>query len=164
MPRQAILAATQSRKWNASALTLEQAFMLAGQFSVGYETLLWQLSVGLQLMPEGHLTTLTKHKPKAIRKSLCADSADSGLVVLDSQWQSVPLDLELGDYIVADATIALENPLLAIHDESEGTQIWKAVKVGAVRPTNAKTDTLIRVSQRGYIGSWKYRYLAKEDE
>lgn len=164
MPRQAILAATQSRKWNASTLTPEQAFTLAGLFGVGYETLLWQLSVGLQLMPQGRLDTLTKYKPKAIRKSLCPDSADSGLVVLDSQWQSVPLDLELGDHIVADASIVLENPLLAIQDESNGTHIWKAVKIGAVRSTNAKTETLIRVAQRGYVGSWKYRYLAKEDE
>lgn len=164
MPRQALLAATHSRQWIISALTPEQAFTLAGLFGVGYETLLWQISVGLQLMPQGRLSTLTKHKPKTIRKSLCPDSADSGLLVLDSQWQSVPHDLELGDHIVADTNIALESPLLAIQDESDGTRTWKAVRIGVVRPTNARTDSLIRVSQRGYVGSWKHRYLAEEDE
>ena len=164
MPRQAIMATTHCRDWDISSLTPEQAFTLAGLFGVGYETLLWQLSFGLQLMPQDHRSTLTKHKPKAIRKLLCPDSADSGLTVIDSKWQSGPLDLEIGDIIVTDKSIDLDVPLLAKQNGGDGTCTWKAVKVGFARTAIARTDSLIRVSQRGYIGSWRHRYLAEEDE
>jgi Zn-dependent peptidase ImmA (M78 family) len=162
MPRPAILAATSSRKWDVSNLTPDQAFSLAGLFGVGYDTLLWQLSAGLQLMPQSRFGTLSKHKPKTIRRSLCNESADSGLIVLDRQRETVPVDMELGDFIVADNSIALESNLLVLQNESDTTRTWKAVKVGVSRPATASAFSLIRVSKRGYVGSWKHRYLDEE--
>jgi len=164
MPRQAILSATKMRGWTITSLSVEQTYTLASVFGVGYKSLLWQLFAGLQVLHEDHFNDLSKFTPKAIRNGLWEPSKDSNLVILDTRWKSVTVDLELGDVLIADLKGDLDTCPLTLQSEVNAQQVWEATKVGTVRLANASNEVLIRVSQRGYVGSWRYRYLTEGDE
>src|SRR5690606_34351183 len=84
MPRQAVLAAAKACHLSLASLTPEQAFILAGLFTVGYSSLLWQLAHGLQLLPEARFRELKRHQPKSIRSLLYPPSVATGLIVFGS--------------------------------------------------------------------------------
>jgi len=162
MPRQAVLSATKARDWEVAEILPEQVFAIASVFGVGYESLLWQLSTGLQLLPQNRLAGLSKYAPKSIRKSVWQASADSGLVLLDNLWRSVTVDLELGDFLATNSDASFDTDLLALQSEGNGRRIWKAVDIGTAQQAGTIAEALIRVSRRGYVGAWRYRYLAED--
>lgn len=164
MPRQAILAAAQVGNLDIKGMTPEQAFLMAGQFSVGYSALLGQLTFGLQLMPRERFEELKRHQPKAIRTVLYPPSATTGLFVLHDDYPYAAVDMEVGDFLLAPAPVAIDATLLASRPRHAHSAVWEAACVGQERLSLANgREVAIRVSRRGYVGAWRYRFLPEED-
>nr|WP_231993619.1 ImmA/IrrE family metallo-endopeptidase [Pseudobythopirellula maris] len=164
MPRQAILAAAKAYHLDIKSITPEQTFLIAGLFSVGYSALLGQLTFGLQLLPRGRFDGLKRHQPKSIRSVLYPPSAKSGLVVFHDDYPSATVDMEVGDFVLAQEAFADEPALLTSHPRHDEQTVWEAACVGQERLKLANgREVAIRVSRRGYVGAWRYRFLPEEE-
>lgn len=162
MPRQAVVTAVRLRNWEITQLTPRQTFTLAGLFGVGYQTLLWQLSSGLQLLPDGRRRELLRSKPKSIRGELWPASAETRLVIWDALCGGLPVDLEVGDFLMICDDASADSELLQHVGSISGCQIQVARTVGQSRITHARGKALIRVARQGYIGTWRHRFLTEE--
>jgi hypothetical protein len=164
MPRQAILAASKAHHLDIKSITPEQTFLIAGLFRVGYSALLRQLTYGLELLPRGRFEELKRHQPKSIRAILYPPSAKSGLVVLHGDYPSATVDMEVGDFVLAQGAFADGPGLLTSHPSHDGQAVWEADCVGQERLKLANgREVAIRVSRRGYVGAWRYRFLPEEE-
>lgn len=159
MPRQAVVRALRLRNWEVMQLTPEQGFTLACLFGVGYETLLWQLSAGLQLLPTNQLPELLKAKPKAIRSQLWPASAETRLLHCDAFWGDLPIDLEVGDYLMTCELASLDTECLQEVGTGKGFRVWSARAAGHCRLELPNANAPIRVARQGYVGTWRNRFL-----
>lgn len=164
MPRQAVLRAARLRDWDLTTLQPKQALTLAGFFGVGYESLLWQLSNGLQLLPPEQFSALSKVGPKSLRGEIYQAAADTNLLILDRAWRTVPADLEVGDFLLTSIDAATQSPILESAGGNGEHRIWLAREVGHAQIHHAGGTVSVRVSRRGYVGSWRNRFLVEEED
>jgi hypothetical protein len=147
-----------------ATLTPIQAFTLAGVFAVGYQTFLWQLAVGLQVVEDAAFRSLLKSKPKAIRRDIWPASADSKLAIVDDAWEITPLDLEVGDFVATTHEADLTSPLFQKVADTADHSIWIAETPGRGHLSRDKRKISVRVSRKGYIGAWRHRFVPEVDD
>lgn len=164
MPRQAVVHALRLRSWDVRTLSPSQAFCLAGVFGVGYRTFLWQLAIGLQVLPEVEFQKLLKAKPKEIRREIWPASAATRLLVIDSAWECTPIDVEVGEFIATVREAVLPTPFFNRAGSASELSIWVAATPGRAQLTLNRRKVAVRVSRADYVGSWRHRFAAEVDE
>lgn len=163
MPRQAVVHALRLRDWDVTTLSPKQAFCLAGIFGVGYGTFIWQLAVGLQILPDADSKRLLKAKPKEIRREIWPAAAATRLLVVDSAWEGTPVDLEVGDFIATVRDAGLSAGLLREAGNASEFSVWVAETPGRGQLTQGGRKVAIRVSRKDYVGAWRHRFVAEVD-
>ena len=79
--------------------TPEQAFMLAGYFSVGYTTLIHHLRSALQVLPNTRAQALLKVSPRKAQSLLLGWQTPQTVAVVDAHWTGRAVDVAVGDFI-----------------------------------------------------------------
>jgi len=167
MPYEAVERAFSRRSWNLERPSEVQVFVIASQLGVGYSTLIHHLRWSMRRISEARSSLLLETTPKIIRNRLLGHEKSSNLVVADRKWESVPVDLSVGDYaLLPEGTELIESP-----NVTETKSANKAVAVLAVRPGIGRLfsqttgwSSFVRVSRKNYCGRSKFRHLEDTDD
>ncbi len=163
MPKRAIQEALARRQWHVGSLTPQQAFILSGQFGVGYQTLIQHLHRSVQLIAPWQLSELERWSPKSLRHALAGPTAGPHLLVGDAEWGEVPIDLEVGDSVLLPPDIALSGDQL---EPGSAHGVWRHCVAGKPGISNIQTENwtcFVRVSRREFTGWAKYRHFPENE-
>jgi Zn-dependent peptidase ImmA (M78 family) len=165
MPAWAIDAALIVRNWRAYEVNAVQAYTLACQFGVGYETLIQHLRYSLNILPSSVAERLLKTTPKRLRKEILGDDTLRHLVLVDGCWRRVAIDLQVGDIAVIRDNVSLEGACAReIGDCPHGAVIEGSIPgVGFVRSRNTDWAASVRVRRKDFHGRSIYRHLEDPD-
>jgi len=161
MPKSAVERALTCRGWKLTALTGEQAYTIAGLFGVGYSTLVNHLRWSLGILAATKAEELLRMSPKQIRRHWLEHDTSNNVVVLDRFWVGRPIDLKVGDFVVAPKGIEVESPNLQLVRETRHGIILETKQPGIGRlsiPAEGWAN-FVRVSRSAYVGLAKYRHL-----
>jgi hypothetical protein len=164
MPRAAVMDAFQRRQWDAQRPTAQQAYLISGEIGVGYETLLNHMTYTLELIPRADRDRLVKTTPKALKLELTGDPAVRRVVLVDSFWKHVPIDVECGEMVLLPPGAGAECPLLTLVAHREDVSVYAASRPGQETIVIGSGEVPIRVARQHYIGPYSNRYLADPDE
>lgn len=167
MPARAVETAFARRGWVPSSVQPLEAYTVATQLGVGYETLVRHLRSSLGLISESQARRLLRTTPKAIRSSVLGTaSAASFLVIADSHWSDAPIDLEVGDLAITPKGVRLEGTSVGPLGSHTLGDLFLACAPGISRVEShgALWSSFIRVSRRNYSGRSIYRHLDEPDD
>jgi hypothetical protein len=164
MPKTAVLHAFSARGLNIREATAVDVFRVSCWLGVGYSTLLKHLKYDLHLMSEDQFDELIKHSPKAIRESLLANDAGGELVIADEHWNSRPIDLKVGDVLLAPPGATIEGRACTPGGDVRCGTLFNASKPGIARVEKVGWAAFIRVSRNGYEGRSVFRHLEEADD
>ena len=163
MPKMAVQRAFSVRNWSIEGSTPGQIYTVSNYFGVGFSTLVHHLSKSLRLLPEPHAEELLMVGPrKAQAQVLGWESADKVWVV-DSHWSGRAIDVEVGDFILAQRETDHEGGCLEGVEVSGNGRLFRACQSGLGRICNASGwSAFVRVSRRAFVGRSIFRHLAEE--
>jgi Zn-dependent peptidase ImmA (M78 family) len=164
MPRAAVLEAFSRRNWNAAKSVPLQAFLIAGELGVGYETLLTHLQVVLAVLPEAAKNELCRTSPKAIKSAIVGTTWAGPLTIVDEAWKGASIDLEIGEFLVAPVESEVACALLTAPSAHDGRLLFTAAKSGVADFKLGNTTVLLRVARQHYVGPYSNRYMSDPDE
>lgn len=164
MPPWAVRTAFQARKVSIETPTAIQVHAIAGQFGVGYDTLLVHLSQSLGTMSFAHAEALRRQTPKGLRTFLLNDEEVPHLVIVDSAWTGVPVDLRVGEAALYPEGWRVEGLSVQASKHREGVLV-RALRPGLSRAESAdsKNSTFIRIARPAFEGRSVYRHLEDPD-
>ncbi|MFH1975315.1 MAG: ImmA/IrrE family metallo-endopeptidase [Pseudomonadota bacterium] len=143
-----------------------QIFKLACYLGVGYSTLIDHITWTLNLLLPKQRENLLRTQPKVI-KALFGGLPQSEVVIVDCHWRDRAIDLEIGDTLVLDKDVIVEdNSRLVPNEGIDNYQTLKATSKGYIRAYNKKNDWAvnIRVASKHYEGLARYRFLDDPEE
>lgn len=168
MPKTTVLHAFAIRGWaNLEACQPIQVFTVAGWLGVGYETLIYHMWLGLNIITKNSAERLLKTSPKQIRDQVLGVEVSGNLVVVDNNWHGKAIDIEVGDIVVLpNGTISEGNQVRLWDGEYKGCVFYgNKPGIGRFENLNAQWSAFVRVSRKGYIGRSVFRHLEEpEDE
>ncbi len=166
MPRHAVTTAFARRRVEPQTADPIDVYSVACQLGVGYETLLKHMRWSLNFIPLARLSDLLAVPPKEIRRAVIGESTGGYMLFAGPEWQTVAVDIEVGDTAVLPHCVRLNGKSAAIIGDCLYGTIIKGMRTGL---TQALTDdqrwsAMIRVSRRHYSGRGAYRHLEDPDE
>ncbi|MGH9904809.1 MAG: ImmA/IrrE family metallo-endopeptidase, partial [Pyrinomonadaceae bacterium] len=165
MPPWAVRDAYKKRGWNVSNCTASQAYTVAGQLGVGYQTLVQHLQLSLNLISSTHAQELLRTTPKKLRCSLLGNNSARHLVIVDNWWGNVAVDLQVGDLAIIPVNVTVEGKSAVSVSDHELGQLIEARQPGISRAESHDESwaVFIRVSRKDFIGRSIYRHLEDPD-
>jgi hypothetical protein len=166
MPRQTVEAAFACRDTDPETADALNVYAVACQLGVGYETLLKHMRWSLNLISLARMNDLLAIPPKEIRRGVLGVSTNSHLILAGSEWQTVAIDLEVGDSAVVPNGVRLNGDSAKINRTCAYGTVIEGTRPGltqALLPETASWSAMIRVSRRAYTGRGAYRHLEDPD-
>lgn len=166
MPSKAVEAAFSRRKWAQATSTSLQIYVVAGQLGVGYETLAHHLRWSLGALSQDRLNDVLRTSPKDIRRQLLPKHSDSPRIILaDADWCDVPVDLSVGDLLIAPGGSRAEGAAVRALGPHDLGVLYLASAPGLARieSDGLGWSAFARVSRRAFIGRAIYRHLEDPD-
>ncbi len=169
MPKLAIAGAFSERGWKPSTASAEQLYRVANLFGVGFEAIVRHMQLALGMLPRDRAEALKEMRVREIRASLVgAEQAAHPLVVVDSFWRGRPVDLEVGDRLLAPSELLCEGNNLRRGNVSDDKSFWEALFPGRCRlyMRNGDWGVFVRVSRSNFEGRGQFRHQpeARENE
>jgi Zn-dependent peptidase ImmA (M78 family) len=163
MPETTLRSAFARRKWDIESATPAQLFTVSSWLGIGYASLLNHLRYGLKIIDQTRFRELVKIRPKTIKSKLCGFDVSTDLSVVDPFWKGRPVDMQVGDYLSANADTVIEKDCLRLVNRSENG-IWTAEKPGITKMITdvPENSIVIRVRRREYIGRAAFRHLEED--
>jgi hypothetical protein len=166
MPKQAVFQCFRVRGWNPPASNPNQIYQIAGELGVGYTTLINQIQFSLDLLEQGDADRLRRVPLGLIRESAAGCVCLCDLVLVDENWRSRPIDIQVGDLVLMPSSAGVRG--LAVREENRST---RGVLVNGCRAGIAQAflpeqnwACFIRVSRKEYIGRAAFRHLEDPDD
>lgn len=167
MPPWAVRRALKRRSLLAKNLSSTSLYAIASQFGVGYQTLADHLCFSLKTISRAHRDTLARTSPKDVREEILGGlgSGCSHALIVDDAWETVPIDLQVGDLAVLPSRSNVEGPNVNIVGEVRGQKVIEAVRPGLGRCEipGSEWAAFIRVSRAAFTGRSIYRHLEDPD-
>ncbi len=165
MPPWAVNDAFAKRNWNPSNCTAEQAYTIAGQMGVGYETLVQHLRYSMRLVSPNHAKLLLKTTPKQLRCSLFGSNITRHLVIVDRHWVKVAVDLQVGELAILPRGVDLEGRSARVVGTHQLGVLIEGYIPGITRAElrEGSWATFVRVSRKDFIGRSIFRHLEDPD-
>lgn len=165
MPKRAVLEAFRRRGWNPQSCTALQAYTVACQLNVGYETLIQHMQWSLRLLAQHDAQVLLKSTPKRLRQEVLGDLDTRHLVIADENWTAVAIDLQVGDMAAVPHGVFVENQRVAVAKAIGMGTLIRAETPGVARAVTCdeRWAAFIRVCRADYEGRSKYRHLEDPD-
>ena len=159
MPKLAVMHAFAARNWDAATCSAEQVFVVAGVLGVGYATLVGYLDGTLRAVTPSHASGLKRVKPKSLRTRLLGWEPSAGLVVVDTAWQGRPVDLGVGDVLLAPPGTRAHGVVF----EQVNERVLRARASGVGRLECGSWTTEVRCMHAEFTGLAEYRHLEADD-
>ena len=165
MPKVAVSYGFSSRGWDVKSCTSLQVYTVAGWFGVGYQTLIHHMRDSLRLIPLSHAAELSKVRHKQLRSRIIGMDISENVVIVDLQWTGRPIDIEVGDLILAPPGICSEGASLNLAEKQLTSTIYCGAKPGLSRLSHEQSgwSAYVRVSRRDYVGLNVYRHFEDPD-
>ena len=168
MPKLCVCGALTARAIDVRRCTPESMYILSNWLGVGYSSLIMHMLHTLLLLESTHAERLLKVRPREIRKCLLGQECPGNLIVVDEHWNQRPIDVEVGDLILAPAGCQIEGqPIVVRNRPSQGTVIAaESPGIGRVFNTNMDWAAFVRVTRKNYVGRAIFRFEeeAEDDE
>jgi len=165
MPKVALHHAVDRRDWSFDTLGPRQIYILAGNFGVGYSTLIKHLRSSLELISPSKAEHLRNTEPRDIRRSILGKRVDAELFFVDHEWEGRPVDIEVGDLVLTESDIHVESDEVHHLTETSNGSLHEAATPGIGRLVQHERGwaTFLRVSRSSYEGRSQYRHLEEID-
>jgi len=118
MPKLAVANAFVRRAWSPRATTAEQLFVVAQDLGVGFTALIDQMSRTLGLLDAQTAATLRRRPLPKIRAELLGAEEQHDVFVVNREWGVRPVDLEVGDVVVAPADVSFHGRCMKTEGET----------------------------------------------
>jgi Zn-dependent peptidase ImmA (M78 family) len=166
MPIVGLRRAFAVRQWTPETATPAQMFNIACDFGVGYNTLLTQLSTGVNMISRARTTTLKRVTPKALRAAILGSLTPEPLVVADHHRASPTLDTEVKTLLLLPPGTESTGDGLVFERDLASGRLFRAASPG-ITPIRANADTwsiFVRVAPEAYVGLAEYRHLEDDPD
>jgi hypothetical protein len=163
MPRVAVARAFAVRRWSPDSCSDREMLTIASFFGVGYMTLLGYLEGTLGMLSGDRTIALRRSTPKSIRRQLLGTDVNAEIVIVDDQWGSRTVELEVGDLMILPAGADIGGRCIA-EDTVGSVRIARATFQGKGAVQIGGAPALVRVSRRAYCGLGEFRHLEDPDE
>lgn len=159
MPKLAVSKAFAVRGWSMEDCTPEQAFMVAGNFGVGYATLVHHLRSAFRALTDAQAKALLNVRPRQAQALLLGWQAPQRVMAVDAHWDGRAVDLEVGDHIYFLGEAQFEGMCIEAFAGLEKGKLFKATRpgIGRLKADNS-WSAFVRVSRREYVGRSLYRH------
>lgn len=155
------------RKIDLRKATALEIYMLAGEFGVGYRTMVSHLAFGLNMLPGNRAEELRKQQPKSIRTALAPEFAQLPTTLVDRKWRSPNLDMLVGTAMVVpvdtmvDEAFVFKLPFLV-----GGRAVFQARRAGIfiARAPDGSWSTRVRIAPKDFVGLAEYRHFEELDD
>ena len=167
MPKLALAAAFSERGWKPRTASAEQLYRIANLFGVGFEAIVRHMQLALGILPRDRAEALGSIRVREIRASLVgAEQAAHQLIVVDTFWRGRPVDLEVGDRLLAPSGLLCEGENLRPGNVSDGKSLWEAAYPGRCRLclANGNWGVFVRISRRNFEGRGQFRHQPEAPE
>jgi Zn-dependent peptidase ImmA (M78 family) len=166
MPPDAVDASFAKRSWSPSSCNPRQAYTVAGELGVGYETLVQHMRWSLAMIQPEHAQMLLKASPKKIRAAVLGEYMDDPLIIVDSTWRTRAVDLYVGDHVLLPVGTEIDGDMLAGVRADESGVLARGTTQGKGRVRSSAGDwaVFIRVSKKQYAGRSIFRHLEDPDD
>lgn len=138
------------------------ALRIAQWLGVGYETLLTHASTNLRLLSPAARQRLMRIAPSKLTAPLLPPGLRASVWLVDRQWHSRAVDVEVGDVIVVDdVAVIAEGDCLTGCDSGSTTTTVRATGVGRgrLRSSDGEWVVFVRIQRRAYAGLARFRHL-----
>jgi len=129
MPKLAVCNAFAVRAWKPAQTTMEQVYRISNFFGVRYSGLIHHMANSLGILSGSTAEQLLKIKLKDIRGEFVSDPKRQ-LVLVDTFWKGRPIDLEVGDLLVAPADTMCEGRCLIHVERNAKGELFEACQPG----------------------------------
>lgn len=164
MPRAAVDHALRVRGWEANNIEAEQLYVVACSLGVSFDGLLKHLAWGLRLLTGDRARDLAKtHLPK-LRKSFLGLDCPSRLVVADSYWDGIAIDLAVGESALVPLHASVDGACVQHVRSLDSGEWFEAVRPGVGRITHSTGwSAFVRVRRRTFVGLGSVRHQDDPD-
>jgi Zn-dependent peptidase ImmA (M78 family) len=164
MPTLGLRHAFVARGLAPETATPADLFVIAGQFGVGYDTLVTHLQWGERLIGRDRADTLRKIKPATIRAQILGQIAPQPLVIADEAWASPFIDAEVGHLLLVPPGVTADGVSVGEVATVGGRRLLEAVRPGIARLSipGSSWAVFVRVARNAYAGRAEFRHLEEE--
>lgn len=163
MPNRSLMAEANARGIDFSFLTAHQAYRLASQLGVGYDSLIKHLRWSERLIDQERMDQLKLRSPKDLRRELLGQDTQGHLIVADKQWRKVAIDLEVGDHAIVPHGTSLNGESARIVRECQHGTVIEATRPGISQAFQGNDwATMVRVSRKQFVGRAAFRHLEED--
>lgn len=165
MPKWAVAKAFKRRNVSAQDASPKSIYSVSCQLGVGYESLIHQMSINLKLITRPRASVLLKTKPKSVKNEIWGMIDRQQLMLVDSLWERVPIDLEIGWLAVLPQGAVFENECVKVIAECSDGLVAEAARPGICQCVSEESNWagFIRVSRSRYTGREQFRFLDDPD-
>jgi len=165
MPKMAISKAFAVRGWPMNQCTPAQTLMVAGNFGVGYTTLIHHMRSALQVLSDAQAQALLKIKPRKAQDLLLGWEMPDPVWVVDTHWAGKAIDVEVGDAIFVCGGAEPEGMCIQKISDAENGRLFCVAQPGIGRLENGSAwSAFVRISRPGYVGRSVYRHWEEADD
>lgn len=166
MPKLAVCHAIYERQIDLQRCGPGPIYALSNWFGVGYATLIVHMRSTLDLLSNYRATDLLRFKPRDIRAELRGAPCPENLIVLDQHWSERPIDLQVGDLLLAPPATTYEGNAIGLVEVTPNQTLIKAQRPGIGRISNFQIGlpVFVRVSRKHYVGRAPYRFDEEVDD
>lgn len=160
MPKMAVSHAFYKRGWDAANCSARQLYTVSNWLGVGYTSLAKHMSYSLALLPQELMHELCKVSPKKLKGNILGEEFTGDLIIVDEKWTGRPVDMQVGDMILAIDQAQFENTAIEPFSIG-GKNTFKAVRPGISRlyGNSGQWAAFVRVARKEYNGQCQYRHL-----
>ncbi len=144
--------------------TPTQIFPVAGEYGVGYTTLVNHLLYSLEMISRRQREALLAVAPKRIKSEILGRLAPGHLVIVDRHWTSPTIDTDVGSLLVLPSAATVEQKALEALTELPTGRLYRAVAPGITRVATKDRAAFIRVSPHENVGLAEYRHMEHNHE
>lgn len=166
MPKLAVMAAVERRRWNVAKLSAEQAFVLSQEFGVGYTNFISHLEQTLRVIDTRMAQGLRRNglNLKKLRNAVAGFNVAHDVFVGDEQWGTRPIDIETGDIVMIPPNALFCGHCARMVHEPIPHLRGVTAGEGRLNLRSRSSALRVRVSQRGFTGLARYRYMGEFDD
>lgn len=165
MPTWVVGRALAERGLVADQLTPVEAYAIACQLGVGFETLIWHLRSSLRLLSRGRADELMGTTPKQLRRDVLGDDRLRHMVIVDAAWRTVAIDLQVGDVAVVAQQVEVDGACAGI---TGGVALGSVIEghqpgVALLHSADGSWASSVRVRRKNFRGRSAYRHMEDPD-
>lgn len=161
MPIWAVKRSFERRLWTIEDCSPLQAHTISGQLGVSYEALIKHACYSLATLSRHRCNSLLTVTPKMICEQLLPRSNGSRLLIVDTAWEEVPIDLQVGEFACVPKSAQIIGKCVKVIASNDESTVIQAVSPGLDRVSTMAPvwSAHVRVCRKDFEGRCTYRHL-----